>query len=98
MTGEAWNALTPREGAVLAAVGRHLDNRQIADELGISVRTVESHIAALRRKLGAASRSALVEAAHRRRGHPVRLPQNSFVGRDDELARRRRACCGTTAG
>ena len=49
--------LTPRESAVLAAVERRLSNPEIASELFISVRTVESHIASLKRKLGADSRA-----------------------------------------
>ncbi|MDR5699675.1 ATP-binding protein [Agromyces aerolatus] len=78
--------LTPRERAVLAAVGRRLNNSEIAAELFISVRTVESHIAALRRKLGADTRADLVAAAGARRGSPVRVPATAFLGRDAELA------------
>ena len=44
--------VTVREADVLAAVERRLANAEIAAELFLSVRTVESHIAALRRKLG----------------------------------------------
>jgi len=77
--------VSPRESAVLAAVERRLSNVEIASELYISVRTVESHIAALRRKLGAESRAQLVEAAHRRR-RAVIVPHNSFVGRAAEVA------------
>ena len=54
--------LTPRESAVLAAVERRLTNPEIAAELYISVRTVESHIASLKRKLGAESRAELIAA------------------------------------
>ena len=80
--------LTPRESAVLAAVERRLSNPEIAAELYISVRTVESHIASLKRKLGADSRAELIAAAGERRAHAasVRLPHTAFVGRDDELA------------
>ncbi|KRE28918.1 LuxR C-terminal-related transcriptional regulator [Agromyces sp. Soil535] len=80
--------LTPRESAVLAAVERRLTNPEIASELFISVRTVESHIASLKRKLGAETRSELMAAAAERREHAasVRLPHNAFVGRDAELA------------
>jgi tetratricopeptide (TPR) repeat protein len=48
---------------VLAAVGRRLNNAEIAAELFVSVRTVESHIAALRRKIGADPRAGLIRAA-----------------------------------
>ena len=80
--------LTPRESAVLAAVERRLSNPEIAAELYISVRTVESHIASLKRKLGADSRAELIAAAGERRAHAasVRLPHTAFVGRDDELS------------
>ena len=52
------------------------------------MRTVESHIASLKRKLGADSRAELIAAAGERRAHAasVRLPHTAFVGRDDELA------------
>ena len=78
--------LTTRESAVLGAVERRLGNADIAAELHISVRTVESHIAALRRKLGVDSRAGLIDAARSRRGSTVPVPQNSFVGRDQDLA------------
>ncbi|MET0975574.1 MAG: LuxR C-terminal-related transcriptional regulator [Leifsonia sp.] len=77
--------LTPRESAVLAAVERRLGNSEIASELFISVRTVESHIASLRRKLGAETRADLIAAAAERRATAIRLPENAFVGRADEL-------------
>ncbi|GAA1751880.1 LuxR C-terminal-related transcriptional regulator [Agromyces humatus] len=82
------DTLTPRESAVLAAVERRLSNPEIAAELFISVRTVESHIASLKRKLGAESRAELMAAAgeRRERAASVRLPHNAFVGRDADLA------------
>lgn len=80
-----WPELTPRELGVLERVGRRLSNPEIAAELFVSVRTVESHIAALRRKLGVSSRSGLVEAARARRTVPVMVPANSFVGRETDV-------------
>jgi uncharacterized protein YlxP (DUF503 family)/DNA-binding CsgD family transcriptional regulator len=59
--------LTRRESATLDAVARRLTNGEIASEFHVSVRTVESHIASLRRKLGADSRMGLIEAAHAHR-------------------------------
>lgn len=81
----AGESLTPRERAVLAAIERRLSNPEIAAELFISVRTVESHIASLRRKLGADSRAALVAAAGERHEASVRLPRDAFVGRVADL-------------
>ena len=77
--------LTAREEAVLAAVERRLGNADIASELHISVRTVESHVAALRRKLAVDSRAGLVAAARARRGRALPVPTGSFVGRDADL-------------
>lgn len=78
--------LTPRERAVLAGVERRLTNPEIASELFISVRTVESHIASLRRKLDADSRADLVAAARQRREASVRVPANPLRGRGRDLA------------
>ena len=86
MTRLAWEDLTPREAEVLAAVERRLSNAEIAAEHHISVRTVESHIAALRRKLRVDSRAGLVTAAREHRGAGVPVPGNSFVGREGDLA------------
>jgi predicted ATPase/DNA-binding CsgD family transcriptional regulator len=81
-----WQELTARESAVLAAVGRRLNNAEIAAEFVISVRTVESHIASLRRKLGVDSRATLISAARSLRRPVVAVPHNSFVGRGRDLA------------
>ena len=51
--------VTAREAEVLALLGRHLTNVQIAEALCISVRTVESHVSALLRKLGLPDRRSL---------------------------------------
>ena len=51
--------VTAREAEVLAAVGERLTNAEIASRLFVSPRTVETHIAALLRKLGAANRREL---------------------------------------
>jgi predicted ATPase len=48
---------------VLAALGEHLTNAEIAARLFISVRTVESHVSSLLRKLQLSDRRALAAAA-----------------------------------
>nr|PZN24079.1 MAG: DNA-binding response regulator [Chloroflexota bacterium] len=49
--------LTPREQEVLARVARGLTNRQIADDLVISEKTVSVHVSNLLSKLGMTSRT-----------------------------------------
>jgi predicted ATPase len=61
--GELREGVSAREGEVLAALGDHLTNAEIASRLFISVRTVESHVSSLLRKLGAADRRALAVLA-----------------------------------
>jgi DNA-binding NarL/FixJ family response regulator len=50
------DALTPREREVLALVARHYSNREVADELVLSIRTVERHVANIYAKLSVSSR------------------------------------------
>ncbi len=81
--------VTQREAEVLSAVADRLHNREIADRLYISVRTVESHISALLRKLGVTDRATLVEVGAEmsratRIGTPLPVPLTSFVGRQHE--------------
>lgn len=52
--------VTAREAEVFTAVTERLTNPEIAERLYISVRTVESHVSALLRKLAAADRAELV--------------------------------------
>jgi len=54
--------LSPRENQVLDRIARGRLNKQIAWELGISIKTVEKHRANLKRKLGAASTAELIAA------------------------------------
>lgn len=61
--GTSLPALTPRELEVLRLLARGNTNRQIAELLGLSIRTVESHRANLTGKLGLASRVELVDYA-----------------------------------
>jgi predicted ATPase/DNA-binding CsgD family transcriptional regulator len=89
--------VSTREAEVLAALGEHLTNQEIAARLFISVRTVESHVSSLLRKLGLTTRRELAELAGagddvvtgsvpRDVSGPPSLPQplTSFVGRRTE--------------
>ncbi|MFC9692035.1 ATP-binding protein [Kribbella sp. NPDC056951] len=55
--------ISPREGDVLELVGAHFSNAEIAARLSISVRTVESHVSSLLRKLEVPDRRALAHRA-----------------------------------
>ena len=57
--------LTSREREVLVWLGRGLSSKDVARELGISVRTVESHRAHLMHKLGVKSMAVLIQVAMR---------------------------------
>jgi len=58
-------SLTPREQEVMGYIVRGYTNRQIAESMYISVRTVEGHRASLFSKLGIKTRVELVELAER---------------------------------
>jgi predicted ATPase/DNA-binding CsgD family transcriptional regulator len=85
--------VSDREAEVLAAVGAHLSNAQIAGRLHLSVRTVEGHVSSLLRKYGVADRKELAALAGPDAGPPppggvAGLPaaRTSFVGRTAERA------------
>jgi DNA-binding NarL/FixJ family response regulator len=60
----AWaQTVTAREADVLAGIRAHRTNAQIAKELFVSVRTVESHVASLLRKSGTTDRRELARVA-----------------------------------
>ncbi|GLX00933.1 hypothetical protein Misp02_50190 [Microtetraspora sp. NBRC 16547] len=85
--------ISPREAEVLELVGAHLSNAEIAARLCISVRTVESHVSSLLRKLEVPDRRALAQRAPEPTGagpsHPAPVlpaPLTSFIGRMNERA------------
>jgi DNA-binding NarL/FixJ family response regulator len=55
----AFGGLTAREREVAALIARGRSNRQIADELDLSERTVEGHVANVLSKLGFTVRSQI---------------------------------------
>ena len=63
--GRHSSALTPRELDVLRAAARGLGNKQIAAELGMSARTVQTHLTRVFSKLGVGSRTEAVLLALR---------------------------------
>jgi non-specific serine/threonine protein kinase len=65
--GETDDALTRREQEVAALVARGFTNRQIASELHLSGRTIENHIANIKRKLGRCSRTEIAAWATQQR-------------------------------
>src|SRR5690242_16629283 len=91
--------VSAREAEVLAAIGEHLTNSEIAARLFISVRTVESHVSSMLRKLQVEDRRALAAIAARlpaggaggagetaRIMVPLPAPLTSFVGRSADQA------------
>ena len=86
--------ISAREAEVLDLVGQHLSNAEVGARLFISVRTVESHVSSLLRKLGVPDRRALARfAAELTRADetgevPAALPSplTPFVGRVRERA------------
>jgi ATP/maltotriose-dependent transcriptional regulator MalT len=61
---EGVGALTPRQRQVCELAASGTTNRAIAQQLFLSVKTVETHLAAAYEKLGVETREALVDALH----------------------------------
>ena len=84
--------VTEREHDVLRLVAKHLTNSEIADRLFLSVRTVESHMSSLIRKLGVTDRRGLARRAeelgllHRVRDGRWPASGSGFLGREQETA------------
>ena len=62
----SYNGLTPREKEILRYIAEDKQNKEIADLLSISVRTVQAHRTNLMDKLGAHDRTELVKYAIRK--------------------------------
>ncbi|WP_245871348.1 ATP-binding protein [Asanoa hainanensis] len=80
--------ISAREAEILTLVGEHRSNAEIAAQLFISVRTVETHVSSLLRKLGAPDRRALAGVARAERTSQARAglpaPLSPFIGRAEE--------------
>ncbi len=63
---DEWERLTPRERLVLRRVAEGRTNREIATELSLSPKTVDTHRTNLMRKLGVHDAQALARFAVRR--------------------------------
>jgi DNA-binding CsgD family transcriptional regulator len=57
------DGLTLREVEIIRLLAAGLTNRQIAERLGLSVRTVDAHLRSIYAKLGVKSRSAATRYA-----------------------------------
>jgi DNA-binding CsgD family transcriptional regulator len=88
--------VTQREAEVLESLGARLTNAEIAENLYLSVRTVESHVSSLLRKLGADDRRSLSALARETLASPHEQPplptplsdliaRDLFVGREAQL-------------
>ncbi len=64
--------LTPRESEILSKLGQGASSKQIARELGLSVRTVEAHRQSIKRKLELEGQAELIRYAveHAREANP----------------------------
>lgn len=67
-------SLTPSERRVAELAASGMTNRQIAQSLFVTLKTVESHLSAAYRKLDIRSRGELGDALNERSGRPVQKP------------------------
>lgn len=63
--GSSRFGLTARESEVLRLLATGRTNREIADELTVAVRTVDTHVSRILTKLGVSTRAAATAVAHR---------------------------------
>ncbi len=63
---DSYESLTDREKEILLFVAQGLTNRQIADKLGVSVRTVETHRYNMRKKTGFKNKAEIIQYALRK--------------------------------
>ena len=58
---KVWSSLSPRENEIVALVKRSMSNKEIAKHLGLSIRTIENHLAHIYVKTDTSSRADLIE-------------------------------------
>lgn len=73
-----FNMLYPRELEVIGLAAQGMSNKEIADKLGISERTVQTHLLKIFKKLGASSRTQAVLYALR--GGWIELDERRKIG------------------
>ena len=73
-TGSELETLSGREREVADLVAQQLTNREIAERLFLSEKTVESHLRNVFAKLGVSSRVAVAQAVERGRSTIFLLP------------------------
>jgi DNA-binding NarL/FixJ family response regulator len=71
LDGGGSTRLSARELQVISLIGRGLGTRQIADNLSLSVKTVETHRLTIKRKLGLDTNAQLVQYAIKWHGTPA---------------------------
>ena len=69
--GDMRSRLSARELQVLSLIGDGSSTREIAESLSLSVKTIESHRAAIKRKLGLETNAQLVQYAIKWHGRPA---------------------------
>ena len=83
--------LSPREAQVMACVARGLRNTEIADELGVTVKTVKNHVNRIFGKLGADGRvEAVLMWQAARAVRPASAATGASTSTDPQAGARRR--------
>jgi DNA-binding NarL/FixJ family response regulator len=83
--GQPLDQLSDRELEVLRLLGQAMSTRQIAEELHLSVKTIESHRAHLKQKLNLKTGADLVQYALRLQGEKFGYPQEVEVPDPEEV-------------
>ena len=86
-----WESLTPTEATVAALAAEGLTNRQIAERLYVSRRTVATHVEHLLQKLGLANRVEVAAEVIRRTINEQAPPQVPTAPESGQASRRRRS-------